>query len=535
MRKDRPAPRAFLRNAYSGFPGSVPILSRTRLALRRGVGARPPREGLIVSQRNRRLLRSLALWFAASSAQAQIVSVGASVETDPVPSSGDAADDVAIWVHPSHPGLSLLIGTDKQSGLAVYDLQGNQRQFLASGDFNNVDIRYRFPLAGNERALVATGERNRDLLALFAVDPQSRTLQDVAARDIVLGIEIYGCCLYRSPLTGDYYFFGTSGGGSIEQWRLFAAGGGRVDAVRVRAFDVGEQSEGCVADDETGYFYVAEENVGIWRYGAEPGAGTGRVLVDSTGPGGELDADVEGLAIYYAAGGGGYLIASSQGSSTFVVYERAAPNRHVVTFEIAADLARGIDGVSNTDGIDVANLWLGNSFSGGLFVAQDHTNPGSNQNFKLVSWRDIAAAASPPLLVDNTYDAHRARCDTAGWAYRNGSGANPFILTSLRRPVLGTTWECELDCAGHSPSSGFIAGFLAPGSGLFIRAGEVLVDIRSTHLFSQVAAHGGGAVRFSLPLPPDLLLCGLGISVQGACLGRPGAALSNAIDLTLGQ
>ena len=39
----------------------------------------------------------------------------------------------------------------------------------------------------------------------------------------------------------------------------------------VRIFDVGGHTEGCVADDEYAVFYAAEEAVGIWKYGAEPG------------------------------------------------------------------------------------------------------------------------------------------------------------------------------------------------------------------------------------------------------------------------
>ena len=46
------------------------------------------------------------------------------VETTPVPHSGDAADDPAIWVNEANPGASRIFGTDKQGGLAVYDLAG---------------------------------------------------------------------------------------------------------------------------------------------------------------------------------------------------------------------------------------------------------------------------------------------------------------------------------------------------------------------------------------------------------------------------
>ncbi|MDE0061411.1 MAG: phytase, partial [Gammaproteobacteria bacterium] len=44
-----------------------------------------------------------------------------SVETDPVASYGDAADDAAIWVHPDNPELSIVIGSQKKRGINVYD------------------------------------------------------------------------------------------------------------------------------------------------------------------------------------------------------------------------------------------------------------------------------------------------------------------------------------------------------------------------------------------------------------------------------
>ncbi|HKB14869.1 MAG TPA: phytase, partial [Planctomycetota bacterium] len=201
----------------------------------------------------------------APAARAQTATVSATVETVPVPDGGDAADDMAIWVHPTVPGLSLVIGTDKDQGLAVYDLSGNQLQFLPDGELNNVDLRYGFPLGLAQVALVTSGERSNDLLAAYAVDPVSRTLSNVAARDIPLGFQVYGCCMYRSQDTGEYYFFGTSENGVVKQFRLFEAAGGGVDAQEVRTFDVGGTCEGCVADDENGSFFVSEENVGIWR------------------------------------------------------------------------------------------------------------------------------------------------------------------------------------------------------------------------------------------------------------------------------
>src|SRR5210317_39521 len=67
--------------------------------------------------------------------------VTATLETEPVPSGGDAADDPAIWIHPTDPGLSTIIGTDKRGGLAVYALDGTELQYIPAGRLNNVDLR----------------------------------------------------------------------------------------------------------------------------------------------------------------------------------------------------------------------------------------------------------------------------------------------------------------------------------------------------------------------------------------------------------
>lgn len=315
--------------------------------------------------------------------------VTAAVETDPVPNGGDAADDPAIWVNPDDPSRSTVIGTDKEGGVAVYDLGGKQLQYLADGQMNNVDLRDGFSLAGTDVALVTAGNRDTNTIAIYKVDPATRRLENVVARDIHPGLETYGSCMYRSRKTGRLYYVVDSKAGDVEQWELFESGG-RVDAKKVRSFDVGSQVEGCVADDDLGRLYVSEEDVGIWRYDAEPTAGDERVKVDSTGSSGHLVADVEGLAITYGDGGEGYLIASSQGDSSYVVYERGGSNPFVHRFQVRG--GDRIDGTQDTDGIDVTAANLGATFSGGLFVAQDGDNDSGNQNFKLVPWETIIGA-----------------------------------------------------------------------------------------------------------------------------------------------
>jgi len=314
------------------------------------------------------------------------LSITAAVETAQVPHDGDAADDPAIWIHPNNPARSTVIGTDKQGGLAVYDLAGQQLQYLPDGRKNNVDLRAGFSLGGQTVALVTASDRTDHRISIYRVNPDTRLLENVAARRIITGAG-YGACMYRSFVNGKFYYLVNSERGLVEQWELFDNGAGKVDAAKVRTFEVGGRTEGCVADDQLGHLYIGEEAIGIWKYGAEPTAGDARSSVDTASSGGHLKEDIEGLALYDAGNGRGYLIASSQGSNSYVIYRRDGSNAYVATFQIAA--GNGIDAVSVTDGIEVTSANLGPAFGQGVFIAQDNLNDGMNQNFKLVPWQAI--------------------------------------------------------------------------------------------------------------------------------------------------
>ena len=324
-------------------------------------------------------------------------SVLAAYETEPVPTSGDAADDPAIWVNSADPSKSTIIGTDKRRGLAVYDLTGRQLQFLPDGQLNNVDIRYEFPLGGQRVALVTAGNRLDNSIAIYKVNPKTRLLENVAARRVTT-LEAYGSCMYQSAKTGKSYYFVDSVWGDVEQWELFDNGAGKVDARKVRSFSATAQTvsaealmEGCVADDYYGYLYVGLEDSGIRKFGADPDAGSSFTVVDTTGQGGHLSPDdVEGLTLYRRDDGSGYLVASNQGRNNFVIYQRKGNNEYIGTFKIAE--GTGIDEVTHADGIAVTSRPLGSRFSDGMFVAQDHENDGRNQNFKLVPWEWIEDA-----------------------------------------------------------------------------------------------------------------------------------------------
>jgi len=309
-------------------------------------------------------------------------------ETDAVMSAKDAADDPAIWRSPRDPAKSLIVATDKQEGLNVYGLDGKLRSNLPAGRVNNVDLRADVPISGRRGVLVGASDRSTlgdGRIALFALDTHAATLTALARIPITEMREPYGFCLYRAK--GQVYAFVVGKDGSILQVRLDLSGAQPTGTI-VRRMKLGTQSEGCVVDDRTGALYVAEEDVGLWRFDASPGGAIEGVKIaadDST----RLVADAEGLAIAAEGRRGGYLVASSQGDSAYAVW-RLPDYAFMGRFRIAP--SGGVDGTSDTDGIEIATAGLGPGLAGGLMVAQDGNNAPEAQNFKLVRWADVKKA-----------------------------------------------------------------------------------------------------------------------------------------------
>ena len=326
--------------------------------------------------------------------------VRAAAETVPVDDPCDAADDPAIWVNEADPEASLIVASNKIRGLLVHTLDGRIVSRLDSGRINNVDLRAGIGVGAEETIVVAGTNRTTKTLDILALDPASGQLSPLGD-PIEPGFEgdPYGICLYRSASSGRLYVFANGQGGAVGQWRLDDDGRGGLTGVHVRAWALESQPEGCVADDANGWLFIGQEDTGIWRFDAEPTASAEQpTAVDTTGlgepGGGRLSADVEGLALYAPPGGSnrdGFLVASSQGNHTYVVYDRAPPHAYRGTFRIGG--AGSIDGAEGTDGIDLVAAPVGPDYPAGLLVAQDGYNVDPdgtrvNQNFKLVSWAD---------------------------------------------------------------------------------------------------------------------------------------------------
>ncbi|MCX6465541.1 MAG: phytase [Pseudonocardiales bacterium] len=362
-----------------------------------------------------------------------ITPVSADAETVPVANAGDAADDPAVWVHPTDGAASLLIGNDKLGALEVYDLGGGLRQRITTGTsfWGNVDVRQGVDVGGRTVDVVATFNAG---LRLYTVDVATRRLRAVTDGTGVYPTTGEGLCLHHSAATGDVSAFVISRAGFVRQFRLTDGDAdGLLEAAVVREFAVGSEAEGCVADDDRGLLYIAEERTGLWRYGAEPGAGDARTLVDAVQPGGHLAADAEGVTLVDTGADAGYLVVSAQNTadptqSYFATYDRQT-NAFTGAFRIVDGTAA--DGCTRTDGITASTAALGPAFPAGVFVCQDDANgpPGGtgNQDFKLTRLErvvDLAGAGtnrSPTAAFTTSCSATTCTFDASASTDPDGS------------------------------------------------------------------------------------------------------------------
>lgn len=311
-------------------------------------------------------------------------------ETNAVVSKGDAADDPAIWVNQATPTESRILGTDKQYGLMVYNLAGEEVQSLPQGRLNNVDLRQGVTLNSGLADIAVASNRDTFSIDVFeiATDGQVALIESIPT-----GLQdIYGICSGLRN-NGELVVFANGKSGAYEQWFLNPEG--IFNPELEGKFKLDTQPEGCAVDDYAQKLYVGEESTGIWQMDADYRAFDSKVLIDKVAKP-YLKADVEGMDIYQSEGER-YLVASSQGNNSYAVYDISAAPKHVGSFRIENNKEAGVDGVQETDGLALSAANLGGVFAQGLLVVQDGENkkPKAHQNFKLVSWAELLSALQP--------------------------------------------------------------------------------------------------------------------------------------------
>jgi 3-phytase len=306
----------------------------------------------------------------------------------------DAADDPAIWVNKANPEQSLVIGTHKKKGLYVYDLQGMEKQFLPSGSINNVDLRDHFIYNGREVVLVAGSNRDDNTVDLYTLDKETFVLSEAVCKIPSQVEEVYGLCMYTNPTDTSFHVFVNGKDGKVEQYHVT----GIADSVEYKLLgtvQMEDQTEGMEADDENQILYIGVEEHGIYKFDVADAITqekSAMIEMSSSSDNEWIQYDIEGLAVYHA-NNASYMVVSIQGSFSYAIWKLSnamdKPDTFMKNFNVWMVEGTSVDGVEETDGLDIVVDSLNADFPNGVLVLQDGFNfegdSLSTQNFKYVS------------------------------------------------------------------------------------------------------------------------------------------------------
>lgn len=332
------------------------------------------------------------------------VSLAPRVVTEPVKHD---TDDPAIWIHPSDPSESLVIGTDKDEdgALFVYDLLGRTLRVVSGLQRpNNVDVAYRLMVDSVPTDVVVATERYTSKLRVFRLPDM--TAIDNGAIDLFDGEELraaMGVALYTRPTDDALFAIVSRKEGPSDdylwQYRLADDGTGKVKGTLVRtfgAFSGKEEIEAIAVDNALGYVYYSDETFGVRKYHADPDAPNADEEIAVFAQDG-FQGDHEGISIYEVDDGTGYIIVSDQQDvNEFHIYPREGspdnPHDHPLLKVVKTQTV-------DSDGSAVTSAALNETFSDGLFVAMS-----GDRTFHFYSWADFAGddlrVASKGVRVD---------------------------------------------------------------------------------------------------------------------------------------
>ena len=301
-------------------------------------------------------------------------------------------DDPAIWINREDPTKSLIIGTDKGNeegvgALYVFDLDGKIVDSVNNIQRpNNVDVAYDFNL-GNERIDIAVcTERYTHSIRVFRLP--SMTPVDNGGIPVFVGDTLrapMGVALFTEPTRNTIYaIVGRKYGpkdGYLWQYELYNENGvARGKLVRkFGKFSGSKEIEAIAVDNELGYVYYSDENVGVRKYYAHPdSSNTELALFAQEG----FTDDHEGISIFKKDEKKGYILVSDQQANTFHIYPREGSGGNAHNHP---RLKSVLLSTLESDGNEVTSMALNQTFAHGLFVAMS-----DDGTFHYYHWQDIA-------------------------------------------------------------------------------------------------------------------------------------------------
>jgi len=292
-------------------------------------------------------------------------------------------DDPAIWIHPTDPSQSLILGTDKEvgGGLYLYDLAGKiVKKVTGLERPNNVDIAYGLEINGKKVDIAIATERKAHKIRVYSL-PDLTPIDNggisifegetgegeregmgisIYTKKDSLGSSIYAIVGRKTGPSGSYLW----------QYKITAGADGIAKGEVVRKFGTysgKKEIEAIAVDNELGYVYYSDETVGVRKYYADPEKKDDTELAFFAQQ--DVKSDHEGIAIYKITDSTGYILLSNQQNNSFVVYPREGDSGNANSYTKLADIPVS---AIECDGAEATSLNLGGKFPNGMLVAMSN-------------------------------------------------------------------------------------------------------------------------------------------------------------------
>jgi len=308
-------------------------------------------------------------------------------------------DVPAVWINPTDPAKSLIVGTDKDKdgGLYVFDLNGKLQADKTVRGLqrpNNVDIEYGLLLNGKPTDIAVATERLTHKLRIYSLPDMNPV--DKGGVEVFVGEtgadyrDLMGISLYRNKAGVIYAIVGRktgpTDGSYLWQYRLDDDGTGNVKATFVRKF--GQYSglkeiESIAVDDQLGYVYYSDEGRGVHQYYADPEKGNQELALFATKG---FTEDHEGISIYTLTDSTGYILVSDQGANKFHIFAREGTAQNPFDHRLVNVVT--VKAVQS-DGSETVSVPLNRQFQHGLFITMS-----DDRTFHLYRWEDIMPVKS---------------------------------------------------------------------------------------------------------------------------------------------
>ncbi|WP_088329733.1 phytase [Lacimicrobium sp. SS2-24] len=183
--------------------------------------------------------------------------------------------------------------TSERQGLIVVDQRGEKlSQF--SGNYENLSLRHKVTVGDKRFSLIATVDKEQGNIRLLGLDQDYgfSLLKALAMPEA----QAEALCLFRQP-QGHISLFIADNLGQVHETIIYDAHRKIITELPVRSFTGVAEVQGCVVDDQRQWLYLAEGNIGVWRYQASAESDPIREIVDLVSPYGALNGEITGLSV----------------------------------------------------------------------------------------------------------------------------------------------------------------------------------------------------------------------------------------------